>query len=391
MNLLLSEWRLLAVTVALLFVAIVLLLLRFIQPRALYGARHLLIVAEARSLFLRRLAGKRVDPRRLVELIGKDFRHESADADIQIVLTRVSRIRELFRVLNVRRKDLPNGVALPDVSVCVAELSQIIGSMSKRLVSVGEYEYDLVPADVILGTIAARIESERDGGFVFENEGDVEQWFSQYPVSIEQVIEMLIAVVFALSLRDRSRGPRSLGRQGLRIGLRRRPEGGPEAIQRMIEGGEGRRVEFKATLRKNLHTGGSDPAIEFAIVKTIAAFMNTEGGTLLVGIGDDCTPQGYDADILRTEDSVKRFVGSKVRAAMGATMDQLVETTIEIVQDHEIVRIVCRKSHAPVFTKAKDGAESFFVRSDAATIELVGPRDINAYIYKRFGGWQDGS
>jgi hypothetical protein len=41
-------------------------------------------------------------------------------------------------------------------------------------------------------------------------------------------------------------------------------------IQSLIKGGESKVVEFKSTGRKNLSTGRKDPAIEWAVVKTIA-------------------------------------------------------------------------------------------------------------------------
>ena len=46
----------------------------------------------------------------------------------------------------------------------------------------------------------------------------------------------------------------------------------------LIGDGETSRVEFKATLRVNLHTGQKDPRMELAILKTVAGFLNTQGG-----------------------------------------------------------------------------------------------------------------
>lgn len=387
MDIILSEWRLVGVAVTVLLLGILLLVVRFIQPRALYGTRHLLLVAEARRLFLRRLAGKPVASSAFVRLVAQDFRHESVDSDLQVVLTRVSRIRELFRVLDVGRTDLPKGTELPAVGACVTELAQIIGSMASRLVSVGEYDYDLVPADVVLGTIAERIGREHDGNFRLDNESDVEQWFRQYPISIEQVVEILIAVVFALSLRERSSVPPSRGTRGKFISLKQRPGKGVEGIKRLIEAGESMKVEFKSTLKRNLYTGAADPVIEFEIIKTIAAFLNTEGGTLLVGVSDDGILCGYDYDLFKSEDQVKRFIGSKVQTLLGGTMDQLIETSIETIDSKDIVRIECRKSPDPAFTKGKGGDEAFFIRSDAATRQL-GLSDLKAYLDQRFGGPQ---
>ena len=52
----------------------------------------------------------------------------------------------------------------------------------------------------------------------------------------------------------------------------------------------------KSTGRTNLYTRKQDLAIEWVVVKSIAAFMNTEGGYLLIGVADDGTPTGIEAD-----------------------------------------------------------------------------------------------
>lgn len=54
--------------------AIFVLLLRFIQPRALYGARHVLLLTESRRLFLRKLNGQHVSSEKFVKLLAKEFR-----------------------------------------------------------------------------------------------------------------------------------------------------------------------------------------------------------------------------------------------------------------------------------------------------------------------------
>ena len=48
----------------------------------------------------------------------------------------------------------------------------------------------------------------------------------------------------------------------------------------LIETGETNHIEFKSTLRKNLHTGKKDAAIEMSVLKTIAGFLNNDGGVL---------------------------------------------------------------------------------------------------------------
>ncbi len=59
----------------------------------------------------------------------------------------------------------------------------------------------------------------------------------------------------------------------------------PSRIQKLIEQGEGRQLDFKKEI----------PG-EIKIAKAMVAFANTKGGTLLVGVNDDRTVTGVRAD-----------------------------------------------------------------------------------------------
>ena len=58
--------------------------------------------------------------------------------------------------------------------------------------------------------------------------------------------------------------------------------------EELIKRGESKTLEFKATLRWNLRENRQDDSVvTHAALKTIAAFLNTEGGDLLIGVADD--------------------------------------------------------------------------------------------------------
>ena len=60
----------------------------------------------------------------------------------------------------------------------------------------------------------------------------------------------------------------------------------------LIKQGESKTLEFKSTLRWNLKEDRKDKRVTFAALKTIAAFLNTEGGDLLIGVADDVRSSG---------------------------------------------------------------------------------------------------
>ena len=51
----------------------------------------------------------------------------------------------------------------------------------------------------------------------------------------------------------------------------------PPSVAELIAAGESDEVEFKSTLRANLHTGQHDEKMQFTVLRTIAGFLNAKG------------------------------------------------------------------------------------------------------------------
>lgn len=91
----------------------------------------------------------------------------------------------------------------------------------------------------------------------------------------------------------------------------------PDAVVRLIALGESKTVEFKSTLRLDLNSGErTSKAIHDAILKTIAAFLNSEGGTLFIGVADDGTP------FARPKNPESKFAGRKLGPELEGFMDE---------------------------------------------------------------------
>lgn len=60
-------------------------------------------------------------------------------------------------------------------------------------------------------------------------------------------------------------------------------------VAQLLSDGESDRIEFESTARVNLRNGEKDQRMEQVIVKTVSAFLNVDGGTLLIGVADDGT------------------------------------------------------------------------------------------------------
>ena len=83
------------------------------------------------------------------------------------------------------------------------------------------------------------------------------------------------------------------------------PRPGLEPIAEVAKRGESDSLEFKSSARWNMRAGKRDDAMETVIAKTVAAFMNSGGGTLLIGVDDDGRLIGLGPDYatLKTPDA----------------------------------------------------------------------------------------
>jgi hypothetical protein len=153
-------------------------------------------------------------------------------------------------------------------------------------------------------------------------------------------------------------------------------------VDTLVEVGEGELLEFKSTLRVNLHTGEKDPRIELAIVKTIAGFLNTTGGTLVVGVSDDGVPVGLAPDGFPDEDRMNLYLVDLLKSRIGAPTMLYIHPRFEDYQDERVLVVECQPSKAPVFVK--DGnIERFYIRTGAATTELTASQ-IQQFTRQRF-------
>ena len=75
----------------------------------------------------------------------------------------------------------------------------------------------------------------------------------------------------------------------------------PATIEDLIDEGESDELEFKSTLRWDIKEGAVNKKLEEVILKTVAAFANSQGGTLLIGVDDQGTILGLEQDYLSLE------------------------------------------------------------------------------------------
>ena len=153
-------------------------------------------------------------------------------------------------------------------------------------------------------------------------------------------------------------------------------------LTEIIYSGESDSTEFKSTLRINRHTKQSDPRIELAVLKTLAGFLNTRGGSLIVGVSDDGTPVGVEADRFKSEDNMSQHLVNLVRDRLSVDALPDIHPHFEEFEDARVFVVRCAPTRSPVHVK--DGKEHrFYIRSGPTTQELPAPEALR-YIRRRF-------
>ncbi len=151
----------------------------------------------------------------------------------------------------------------------------------------------------------------------------------------------------------------------------------------LIGQGESEHLEFKSTLRFNLYQKKNDPAIEHACLKTVAAFLNTDGGDLLIGVDDSGQALGLEADKFTNEDHMARHFWNLVKSSLGQDLAPHVRTRFLDHDSRRVLRVTCRKSPKPVFLCQKNLPEEFYVRVGPSS-EKLGIQDALRYTAYRF-------
>ncbi|MEZ4647520.1 MAG: putative DNA binding domain-containing protein [Candidatus Eisenbacteria bacterium] len=143
----------------------------------------------------------------------------------------------------------------------------------------------------------------------------------------------------------------------------------------LIKLGESKTVEFKSSLRWNLREGKKDPkVVTHSVLKTIAAFLNTEGGDLLIGVADDGSIVGTDIDQLGNADKFMLHLTHVVAAALGDRSGSCIDPRMQEVDGKSVCVVSCQRSPEPVWLKWKDTnvdpEGDFFIRSGPGTVRL---------------------
>lgn len=166
-------------------------------------------------------------------------------------------------------------------------------------------------------------------------------------------------------------------------------EGELKELREHLHGGESKIREFKPFLRGSIRDKQNEIEMTHKCLKTIAAFLNTDGGTLLIGVSDDGKKIiGIEKDGFPNDDEFLLHLNNVVKQSLGLLAASLVDKKIVRFSEGKTVCIVeCERSPKPVYVSRKNeqnkNEQKFFIRRGPATDE-VPPMDQYEYIKRHF-------
>lgn len=155
-------------------------------------------------------------------------------------------------------------------------------------------------------------------------------------------------------------------------------------ILELVGQGEGPKLEYKETLAVDAETGDKHQGVLHSALKTIAAFLNTDGGSLLIGVSDTgeikglekdyekCKKKNADSLELKLRDLIKdRFQPHPLGniSVEFAEFDGKAVCKVQVTQSDEIIHL---------------DKGDVFVRDGNKTLKLEGP-ELTRWVQKRTG------
>lgn len=155
-----------------------------------------------------------------------------------------------------------------------------------------------------------------------------------------------------------------------------------DKVMNFSRSGESKTIEFKETFSLDVRKGIKEKYIELSALKTLVAFLNTDGGTLLIGISDMGDVIGIGEEVRKLHKSNDKFLlhfRNQIKEGIGEQFYPYINQRLVTVLGSDVFMIECGKAPNPCYLDGKD----FYVRTNPATDKLEGPKLVD-YVRNHF-------
>ncbi len=144
-------------------------------------------------------------------------------------------------------------------------------------------------------------------------------------------------------------------------------------LRTLIAQGESANLEFKSSFRWDLKESKVNRALEGVVLKTLAGYMNGNGGTLLIGVADDGSIIGLENDYKtlkkQDRDGFEQAVMTAVATQLGGDACHSVQMMFQSVEQKDVCRVITSPAHRPVYLRSGE-MPKLYVRTGVSTREL---------------------
>ncbi|WP_285056638.1 AlbA family DNA-binding domain-containing protein [Pedobacter ginsengisoli] len=149
-------------------------------------------------------------------------------------------------------------------------------------------------------------------------------------------------------------------------------------VMNFISKGETSNIEFKSTLRINLNTGNPDRKMEHSCMKTLAAFANSSGGILFIGVDDEKEILGLEVDLKSfgnkkdLMDEFQKHLDNLIEQYFTNAFFSLVQISFPLISERTICMLEVKRSSKQIIlsNKADGNKQEFYIRRSASTKAL---------------------
>lgn len=140
-----------------------------------------------------------------------------------------------------------------------------------------------------------------------------------------------------------------------------------------INSGESSEIEFKSSLRWDVREKKVNKKLQKIIAKTIAGFLNSNGGALLIGVNDNGSIYGIENDIAtlnrKDQDGFEQYLIQLIENYLKAVFTHYLQINFMEKENKTVCIIEVKPSDEPVYLRDKNTKE-FYIRAGNTTRPL---------------------
>ncbi|RMF30580.1 MAG: ATP-binding protein, partial [Candidatus Nitrosothermus koennekii] len=153
-----------------------------------------------------------------------------------------------------------------------------------------------------------------------------------------------------------------------------------EMVSSLIKCDESCTLEFKSSLRWDYKRNEPNQKLAEPVLKTLVAFMNTEGGILLIGVDDNKKILGIENDFkdLKDWDHWQQTLVNYINDKIGKEFHEFIRIEKEEVDGKIVAKINVKPSNKPVYLN-----KEFYIRAGNTSLKLKDDQ-IEEYIQNHY-------